>query len=120
MRNDSSPYTKSAESFCARVCRNGVDDGTRRRDAHRRSLESSPRVRRAIRLQRLCPRTTRRQEAYIWTGSNRQRLAGRTPSIVNRCFVKYMSSRRSHETHVICQYKFLLNRDRPDVLRTNT
>lgn len=58
MRNDSSPCTKSAESSCARVCRNGVDDGARRRDAHRRSLESSPRVCRAIRLERSCPRTT--------------------------------------------------------------
>lgn len=46
---------KSAERSCARVWWNGV---ARRRDAHRRSLESSPRVRRAIRLERARPTTT--------------------------------------------------------------
>lgn len=49
-------YWKVPNTSAQACVRTGVDDGARRRDAHRRSLESSPRVRRTIRLERSCQR----------------------------------------------------------------
>lgn len=106
MRNDSSPYTvkSSDEPSCASVRRR--NGGWRRRDAHRRSLESSPRVRRAIRLERPCPR-----RGGSPAGSRHDRRS--------MLRAKSMSSRRPIEARLTYR-SFLLDLDRPRVSRANT